>query len=54
MDFNSPQGKFYNSGVTLALEDAIKENSNLNIVSGFYNERPAKVENKVLASGYFC
>ncbi len=51
-DFNSPQGKFYNSGVTLALEDAIKENSNFEIVSGFYNERPAKVENKALGSEF--
>ena len=45
-DFHSPQGNFNNPGVTLALEDAIKENSNFNVVSGFYQERPAKVENK--------
>ena len=45
-DFSSPEGKFYNSGITLALEDAIKENSNFETVSGFYIERPAKVENR--------
>ncbi|MDH7448141.1 ABC transporter permease [Aquimarina sp. 2201CG14-23] len=45
-DFYSPEGTFYNSGVTVALEDAIKENSNFEKVSGFYIERPTKVENK--------
>ena len=45
-DFSSPEGKFYNSGITLALEDAIKENSNFETVSGFYIERPTKVENR--------
>ncbi len=45
-DFKSPEGKFYNSGVTVALEDALKDNSNFKTVSGFYIERPAKVENR--------
>lgn len=47
-DFKSPDGTFYNSGVTLALEDAISENSNFEIVSSFYIERPSKVENRAL------
>ena len=45
-NFESPSGKFYNSGVTLALEDEVKDNSNFETVSGFYVERPFKVENK--------
>ncbi|AUC15951.1 cell division protein FtsX [Tenacibaculum sp. SZ-18] len=45
-NFNSPNGKFYNSGITLALEEAIKENSNLEIINGFTIERPSIVENK--------
>jgi len=44
--FSDPEGKGYNPGVTLALEDAIKDNSNFEIVNGFYVERPMKVENK--------
>jgi ABC-type antimicrobial peptide transport system permease subunit len=44
-DYTSPEGTFYNSGVTLALEDAIVEDSNFDVVSSFYIERPAKVEN---------
>ncbi len=51
-DFYSPEGKFYNPGVTLALEDAIKDNSSIEIVSGFYIERPSKVENKELGSEF--
>lgn len=51
-DFISPEGKFHNSGITLALEDAIKDNSNLETVSSFYIERPAKVENKALGSEF--
>ncbi len=47
-NFSSPEGTFYNSGVTLALEDAIQENSNFKTVSGFYVERPSKVENRTL------
>ncbi|WP_439130388.1 ABC transporter permease [Polaribacter sp.] len=47
-NFTSPEGKFYNSGVTLALEDAIRDNSNFESVSGFYVERPSKVENVAL------
>ncbi|MBW1299080.1 ABC transporter permease [Aquimarina litoralis] len=45
-DFNSPEGMFHNSGVTVALEDAIQNNSNFEVVSGFYIERPTNVENK--------
>ncbi len=45
-DFKSPEGKFHNPGVTIALEDAIKDNSNFEIVNGFFTERPFKVENR--------
>ncbi|MEO1032497.1 MAG: ABC transporter permease [Bacteroidota bacterium] len=45
-DFSSPEGQFYNPGVTTALEEAIKDNSNFEIVNGFYMERPFKVENR--------
>ncbi|WP_188461196.1 ABC transporter permease [Bizionia arctica] len=45
-DFKSPEGLFHNSGITLALEDAIAEDSNFKTVSSFYIERPSKVENK--------
>ena len=45
-NFSGPNGKFFNSGVTLALEDAIKENSNLEVINGFTIERPSIVENK--------
>ena len=45
-NFESPDGKFYNHGVTLALEDAIKENSNFELVNGFFEESPSSVENK--------
>lgn len=45
-NFSSPEGKFYNSGVTIALEDEIKKNTNFEIVNGFYIDRPSKVENK--------
>ncbi len=45
-DFNSPEGEYYNSGVTLALKDAITDNSNFETVSEFYVNRPSKVENK--------
>lgn len=45
-DYKSPEGVFYNGGVTLALKDAISNNSNLETISEFYEERPAKVENK--------
>ena len=45
-DYTGPEGDDYNSGVTLALEDAIKNDTNFDIVSSFYIERPAKVENK--------
>tara|TARA_R110002126_G_scaffold277560_1_gene423485 strand:+ start:46002 stop:48446 length:2445 start_codon:yes stop_codon:yes gene_type:complete len=45
-DFKLPQGEFSNSGVTLALKGAIEEDSNFDVVSEFYVERPMKVENK--------
>lgn len=45
-DFKSPEGKFHNSGVTLALKGAIQENSNFEVVSEFYVNRPMKVENR--------
>lgn len=45
-DFKSPEGEFHNPGVTIALENAIQENSNFEIVNGFYRERPSKVENR--------
>jgi ABC-type antimicrobial peptide transport system permease subunit len=45
-DFESPKGKYYNPGVTMALEDAIQENSNFETVSGFVIDRPSKVENR--------
>jgi ABC-type antimicrobial peptide transport system permease subunit len=48
-DFKTNEGGFYNSGVTLALKDAIAENSNFELVSDFYIERPMKVENKALS-----
>lgn len=51
-DFYSPDGEFSVPGVTLALEDAIKDNSNFETLSGFYIERPSKVENKALNSEF--
>ena len=45
-DFKAPEGEFYNPGVTIALEDAIRDNTNFDIVSGFYIERPSAVENR--------
>ena len=45
-DFKSPEGEFYNSGVTLALKDAIEDNANFETISEFYYERPIKVENR--------
>lgn len=46
-DFKTPEGEFYNPGVTLALKDAVAENSNFESISEFYRERPLKVENRV-------
>ncbi|MFK8060528.1 MAG: ABC transporter permease, partial [Polaribacter sp.] len=46
-DLKFPQGGFTSSGVTLALKGAIEEDSNFDLVSEFYVERPMKVENKV-------
>lgn len=51
-DFKSPDGTFYNAGVNLALEDAISDNSNFEVVSGFYIERPSKVENRTTDSEF--
>ena len=45
-DLKSTEDTWKIPGVTLALEDAIKDNSNFETVSGFYTERPAKVENR--------
>jgi len=45
-NFYSKEGTFHNKGVTVALEDALKENSNFETVAGFYIERPSSVENK--------
>ena len=45
-DFTGLDGKFYNSGVTVALADAIKDNPNFQNLSSFYIERPFMVENK--------
>ncbi|MEM7185550.1 MAG: FtsX-like permease family protein [Bacteroidota bacterium] len=45
-DFTGPDGKFYNSGVTLALKGAIEDNSNFEAISEFYRERPMTVENR--------
>lgn len=51
-DFYSPEGRDTNFGINLALEDAIKDNSNFETVSGFYTERPTKVENRALDSEF--
>ena len=45
-DFTGPDGKFYNSGVTLALKGAVEDNSNFEVISEFYRERPMSVENR--------
>jgi putative ABC transport system permease protein len=51
-DFYSPDGEFFVSGVNLALEDAIRNNSNFETVSSFYTERPSVVENRELKSTF--
>lgn len=51
-DFSDPEESFSNSGVTLALEDEIKDDSNFETVGSFYIERPSKVENKALNSEF--
>jgi putative ABC transport system permease protein len=51
-DFYSPDGEFFVSGVNLALEDAIRDNSNFEMVSSFYTERPSVVENRELKSTF--
>ncbi|WP_368086199.1 FtsX-like permease family protein [Polaribacter sp. Hel_I_88] len=45
-DFKTQDGNFSNSGVTLALKGAIQENTNFDVISEFYVERPMKVENR--------
>ena len=45
-EFTDPEGKNYNSGITLALKGAIEDNSNFETVSEFYIERPSKAVNK--------
>lgn len=45
-DFKTQDGTFSNSGVTLALKGAIEEDSNFDVISEFYVERPMKVENE--------
>ena len=49
-DLISPEDTFSISGVTLALEDEIKDDSNFETVGSFYIERPSKVENRELGS----
>ncbi|WP_299102908.1 ABC transporter permease [uncultured Winogradskyella sp.] len=44
-EFTDPEEKYYNAGITLALKDAIEDNSNFEIVSEFYIERPSKAVN---------
>lgn len=51
-DLISPEDTFSISGVTLALEDEIKDDSNFETVSSFYIERPSKVENRELGSEF--
>lgn len=46
-DFKLPEKEFHNSGVTLALKGAIEEDSNFDVISEFYKERPMLVENRV-------
>jgi len=45
-DLVSPEDVWSIPGVTLAMEEALDNNSNFETVSGFYTERPAKVENR--------
>ncbi|MCD2258098.1 ABC transporter permease [Psychroserpens luteolus] len=45
-DFKTPDGEFYNPGVTLALKSAIEDDLNFEAISEFYRERPMKVENR--------
>lgn len=45
-NYETPDGKFYNPGITLALEDAIKDNSNFETVNGFYEKTSPTVQNK--------
>ena len=44
-DFYSPSGQFHNSGVTVALRDAIADNSNLEKLGNFFMLTPMKVAN---------
>lgn len=45
-DFSNPEGIDYNSGVTLALKDAILDNPNFESIGELYNLGAYKVENK--------
>ncbi len=45
-NFSSPDGKSFNAGVSLALEDAIKDNTNFEVVNSIIIETPSIVENK--------
>jgi ABC-type antimicrobial peptide transport system permease subunit len=44
-DFNSPEGAFYNSGVTVPLKNALKQNAaGLEQISAFFTYNPLKVK----------
>ena len=45
-DLKSAEDTWKIPGVNWPMEDAIKDNSNFETVSGFYTQRPAKVENR--------
>lgn len=51
-NFVSPKVTFYNSGITLALEDEIADNTNFEAVGGFYIERPMKVKSPIVESEF--
>jgi putative ABC transport system permease protein len=44
-NFTSPTGTFYNSGVTLALKDAIKDNPNYEALGSLFMKQPMNVTN---------
>ena len=51
-DFYSPTDEFGNSGVTVALKDAIKDNPNYETLANFFVNRPMKVGNPELNSEF--
>ena len=51
-DFYSPTDEFGNSGVTVALKDAIKDNPNYETIANFFVNRPMKVGNPELNSEF--